>query len=450
MTIPANVEKSLLNLIERQNRGLDEVGLKAICDQNIALFGDAGSDERRAVQVYVQNMKRKKARNYVRRLDTYGIPMGTATRFWLDQEARDISPDSSMASGGGGSMGSEEDDSIGQAFQEMLQLEVPHNTQEEPLVGSAAKESPVSSSKTTRKACYNLRSRFSPPNLQHQSTPQRQTPFTNNRFYPSPQTMPTGTPPKENLPFFGNATPPKSLPRTPDGGATLSGYSRGSSPYSQAADSFQSEYPEGSKHNPIIIHVDVEHPERHGRFDVKANPKRVARGVAWETLHIKTAVGGRDIPKWKATMDHSDPQLKDRAIIIQGPSRDSHYTVASDRELDGQVETEITDAEKLIDDAIASDPLRNTTFWKLVLPVGWELNNMVLSSDKTNIDKGQFGVSEMFEDIEFNVLFVEWEIARRDSGRRIAPDEESDSKELKDLFRNSKTKASAKGSRKKW
>ena len=97
----------------------------------------------------------------------------------------------------------------------------------------------------------------------------------------------------------------------------------------------------------------------------------------------------------------------------------------------------VHDAHAEADAEIEQDPSRNTRYWRLILPEGWELNNLSLSQDPRNINKERIGVTQVVDDIPFNVLFVQWEIAKRDGGRKTFSHFNTDGREsLKNLFGN--------------
>lgn len=150
----------------------------------------------------------------------------------------------------------------------------------------------------------------------------------------------------------------------------------------------------------------------------------------WKLLVVRlpSLLRCKDFHLWQARMDPNDP----RTIVIQGPSRDCHeYGIRSGRS-DGI--TDVNDSHAHADREIANDPSRNTFFWKIVLPEGWELDNMSLSNDPYNVRKAKYGKSEVYEEITFNVLFAQWEIARKNGGRMTASHDSADNQSLASLF----------------
>ncbi|CAJ1948747.1 unnamed protein product, partial [Cylindrotheca closterium] len=174
------------------------------------------------------------------------------------------------------------------------------------------------------------------------------------------------------------------------------------SPFTHTGSSLESIGPYGSKYNPRIIEVNLAQAERHERFDVKINRKRVCDGFAWKTLHIKTPIGCHDEKIWQAFMDTSDSS-EHRSFYIQGPSWDCHYAAASNRKVNSDA-TEILDADYNADSNISKDPARHDMFWKFVLPKGWELDNLALSRDHHEIKSNSFVVGEKVGTFEFNTL----------------------------------------------
>ena len=54
------VEKSLLDLVEKQNKLYTEITTKTICDQHQSIFGEPGSNLRRDIQEHWNNLRRRK------------------------------------------------------------------------------------------------------------------------------------------------------------------------------------------------------------------------------------------------------------------------------------------------------------------------------------------------------------------------------------------------------
>lgn len=348
----------------------------------------------------------------MRLLQEHGIPSSQATRAWVEREARNPSPTNSPVSVGSewGSMNGE--DGGGEN----------NNNSNHPGTNIST---------TLERAFENLnlssstRNAFSPP-----SSANRRSSHVSFTFSPAAKTMsggasnsPPAPPTNSFLQMFGgngttttnNAT--NTVPHTPphdDSSTTPSAASsRGSSSGYHAVVGLP-----GSKSNPNVILVDLAHPENHGRFDVKRNPRIVRHGVSRESIHIKTAIGCKDVDKWHAFMDLPDVDHKYRSFTIQGPARDSHYKDATDRPCDGD-DTAIFGADQKADREIENDPNRNTKFHKFILPKGFELDNMFLSHHHHNINSNVFGTSTTEDGTPFNVVFIEWEIARLEEGTEV-------------------------------
>jgi hypothetical protein len=86
--IPLLVEKAFLQNLESRDLAREDVQLKDICDTNLELFGAKGSEERRNLQFYHNNLKRRTVRSYAQLLDKFKVHHGVATTRLLRLGAR--------------------------------------------------------------------------------------------------------------------------------------------------------------------------------------------------------------------------------------------------------------------------------------------------------------------------------------------------------------------------
>ncbi|CAJ1935491.1 unnamed protein product [Cylindrotheca closterium] len=441
--------KSLYKAIEKLNRPLDQVDLLILCNSNKEIFGEKGGDKRRSVQKFFGNIKRRSARTYERKLLEFGIPPSDATRAWIAQEDRNPSPDSATTTLGEEVSMNGGDGGGGDDVSEMTNM-----FQNNFTVNSAPQQHSPYAVNTPLK-------RESPPS----SSPIQHSPYTNNSFHSSPpQTMvnnqqgnlftqpaatvprtpqkSTGTPITQGSPNFSTSSA-FSSPEQAAGVSTQFGGGFAGPPaqtqnhhfgggFGGASTQTQNRhYHEGSRENPEVIYINLQHPERNGRFDVKVNSKRVCNGVARHSLHLQSGTGPKNVPDWSATLDNSNPAMFGRVILVQGPSRDSYYSsVKSVPSPDG---SDINDAHAEADYEIASDPTRKTKYWRLILPEGWELDNLALSDHMLNINKKFIVTTDVVEGYEFNQLLVQWEIAKRD-GARITAQHKNENISLGSIF----------------
>ena len=107
---------------------------------------------------------------------------------------------------------------------------------------------------------------------------------------------------------------------------------------------------------------------------------------------------------------------------------------------DGQ-DTDILSADTNAENAIKNDPSRATYFWKLILPEGFELDNMSLSGSHWEIDMNTYIHTDTIKKGSkkwlFNTMFAEWEVAKQGSGIKVATNGANEEEEdLDNMFVN--------------
>ena len=162
MTTPSTiVVKSLLRAVEKLNRPLDRVNLCEICEKNKDLYGEAGTENRRQLQKWWYNVKRRSGRNYLRLLSSHRIRPSEATETWVREEMMVPSPpnspvldrESGLGNGGDDGSNSNRDgvaSNLEQMFQEKLQIDSPDRPLSALLETNANASVPSSPSKQNR------------------------------------------------------------------------------------------------------------------------------------------------------------------------------------------------------------------------------------------------------------------------------------------------------------
>ena len=104
------VEKALLSLIESLNLPCEKVILLEVCNGNVELFGPKGSETRRDIQVYWNNLRRRSIRGYCELLKKWHVKPSQATLHELHVSGRCPSPVSTDAGTGNAASDAEVDD----------------------------------------------------------------------------------------------------------------------------------------------------------------------------------------------------------------------------------------------------------------------------------------------------------------------------------------------------
>lgn len=364
-------EKALLHAIEKRNQHRDETVLSEVCDSNVELFGTPGSQQRKDVQEYWKNAKRRSIRSYEKLLGKWGVALSETTKMLVHAEARMPSPVNSP--------GFSDIDELCGGMQDSLTLkpfETPPHSKATP--GSA-------------RAAFGT---LSGP-----------TPGSANFGSSAGTSFGRASNPVNNSTWFSNNSPPPYL--------------------TSSFDTCSSETFQGSLQNPFVIHADVEKPERSFPFDVVFVPRIEHNGWAREGIDIRINVGVGDAPFWSAWMSSSN------SIMVRGRSRSSAYDALQSYHRKEPL-SDIAAVHTKVCEEVAKDPSRQALHWKI--NVGFSLDNMILSGDTLKIVMQETGVTynaASDEKIKCLAYFVSWRIAIKAKGHQIKG---GSKKKLSDAF----------------
>ncbi|CAJ1926962.1 unnamed protein product [Cylindrotheca closterium] len=137
---------------------------------------------------------------------------------------------------------------------------------------------------------------------------------------------------------------------------------------------------EGTAFNRHQINVDFQFPEAHKGFIVEHNPRKVCNGYHCQTMVLTREIGMEDLQSQSAYMH-------DGCIIFQGPTRPLHIM----KRLPNLPENPLaakSDIRNVHHQTVAHlklSPMCGTSFWKMVIPEDWELDNACLSNDASEV-----------------------------------------------------------------
>jgi hypothetical protein len=356
-------KKNLLLRIEKSHIPRTEVVLLDVCDNDVTSFGKVGSNERRQVQHFWNNIRRQSIRTYVIRLKQYGIAIGDGTRLELEQQGRAPSP----------------------------------STPEDTTAEETAQDEETSATEAGRNKEDNINILLTPlaKAVQDLSLSSRGR-FSSCRSPPtstSRRTLHFETMASSEEPSFGSNEPSSS-------GAKV--------------------YPQGSRGNPYVIKVDIHYPESNREFEVTFVPRIIHAGWSREGFCIRKELGISEESYWSASMYREPPyHFTNRAILIQGLKRSLAY---EDFDQFNRRDNHCVSLKEMMintSEALTGNDERKLAFYLLVFPEDIELDNVVLSGDAKEIEKNKVGNKYTFEEIDTAVMFVYWMIATRNSGHRI-------------------------------
>jgi hypothetical protein len=361
------IKKSLLQRIEKSNLRRSEVDLKQVCDQDKLTFGLEGDSLRRLIQIsFWANVKRQSIRNYVARLKEYGIEIGFGTRQELQEQATAASPPTPSDS-----FEEEEtaEDTTAEdtAEEETTAIEADHKEKDDIL-------SPLQQTLRLQSLLQDLSLSSKEPSVTFESPPDSSA--------------------RRTLDFETMSSSEK-----PSSGAILAGGSRG---------------------NPYVIPVDSKHPENNREFEVTVVPRIIHGGWSRPGIVIRKQIGIPDEPEWLASMYRKAPyDKKDRAILIQGLKRSSAY---EDWETFNRRKDHCESLKEMMTNtsaALVSDKDRKICYFLLVFDEEIELDNVIISGDRNEIEKRSIGCKSTTDGISTATMFVYWRVAIVDGGHRI-------------------------------
>jgi hypothetical protein len=383
--LDAFIEKQLLEDIEGTGKLRSDISLLSICNSSISVYGKPGSDRRRLVQKRFDNLNRLTIKQWSSYLDQFEVSHGLATarELWRPEPRRQQEPPA------------DPEPETTSAAEDTVSLAVSLGTTS--MVETTSAEDTVS-----------LASAFSNISLGTTSIPP--------------------LPPAKQPSLF--STPPRTPARprammSPDTAASAASWN--SAGDSTVAGSSH----EGSKINPYVINVDVEHPERNREFDIEFVQQIKHNNYIRSGYHIRVNVGVKDLDLWQAKMVQQGEGFENRAILVKGPSRPfwMNCTLEYHRKLTCD---STKDAHLASVDEIKQDAERQFSYWMLVFPKSVTLDNAVFSGDPVNIEAERVGLKLDQDGVDFNTCIVFWKVAdNKFRGRRV---EEKKKNSVTDMF----------------
>jgi hypothetical protein len=364
------IEKALLEQIELSGKIRSKISLIDLCNKAEHIFGLPASKRRRLVQIRFDNLKRKSIQKWAAYLDRLEIAHGTAT------------------------------------VRELRRLVINPLPPAEEETASPPDNVAASSEGET-------------------SSPSSDESFVEVQMESAFQKLSLKSPPKPHGYF---ATPPRPARTTsmmsPDGVGTPP-------PWTNSGDSTTSTsgLHEGSKSNPYVINVDVQHPERNREFDIDFVETMKHGDYIRKGFHIRVNAGVLDVDLWEARM-YQGEGYKNRAILVKGPSRTSWMDNLESYHRKGKCELTRV-AHIATHNDISNNKDRQVAYWLLVFPAYMTLNNEIFSGDPDNIESGSIGLKEKIDGVTFGTSIVFWKIAQRFGGRRVDCKKKT---KVKDLF----------------
>lgn len=174
--------------------------------------------------------------------------------------------------------------------------------------------------------------------------------------------------------------------------------------------------------NPWIIHVDTAHPERNHKFDVDYVCGKVHAMHKWNVYHIRIRIAIQDRQMWAAYIPHELPEGLEsalgRCVMVKGPSRLHCFRDAGAYHRKDLCEATLethTASQLEIDRSVGQR--RAYLYWLLILPVGVELDNTILSGDHKAVIGKIRGMKEVLETkkgpMEILEQAIYWEIVEK-------------------------------------
>jgi len=417
--------KQLLLDVENTGKSRQEVILHYICDDCERFYGDPASDLRRAYQKKWQYFKKLETQAYVSLLLKFGVKPGAGTQREqeiAEEQASDIDLSSIL------------DD---------LSLQGDPSTP--PRTTAFQSPASQSSQRTTRTTFFQSPASQSSQRQTH--TPPPHPPTMSDPSFKSDHQA--GGQSGGGIPDSIGQAGGQSGGGIPDS----IGQSGGGIPGSIGPDSKEPAvstlFPtscgsegvpggEGTKSKPFTIQVNTAYPERNREFDIERIGNMEDRSYSRDGFHIRTrSIPIADEPYWEATIPEGYEGLKNRVVLIKGPSKDywlsKTETYHSSKISSSCAGTKI--AHNATQIAIKDNEDRKFIYFLLVFPKDIILDNTIFSNDDTVVKKGVAPMQvEKDETLGRKIygLSVFWRIAVKHGGRRVkdAEEEEIDIKKL--------------------
>lgn len=407
------IKKSLLEKVESQGKPRSEVNLLEICAADNTTFGVRGSERREKVQEHWQNLKRRSIRSYVAYLERFKVKPSATTLRLLHEQGTQPSPESSISSA--------ETASTETASTETPLTETPSTKTTKDRASQTNPVQFVEQDSPNKQETHIEKAQpvtFPPPAVNSLANSFRNTHLSSpplvgvppSRLFSSPilaRTIETSTQPIMKVPSLFTS-PEAQAEAAPLMNVSVSGY------------------PEGSRNNPYIIHVNVRQPEANREFCIQEVDKILHNNWARKGFHIRTHVGLDDKKYWSASMYRDNPSIEDRAVLIKGRSRPSCYDMTDDYHRKANACYATKTKHRNTTSQIKNDPERFYKHWLLIFPEGLVFDNVIISGDHHDILINSIGVREKNEKHSTNTKFVYWVIALRDGGFPTNGSDQSD------------------------
>jgi hypothetical protein len=397
--------KQLLQDVEETNLPRDEVNLLTICKNDERLYGEKGSDMRRAVQFKFGYMKKWSIHKYVALLDSLGVSPSSVTQAIF----RDTPPvDEEEPVPESSDYYEEEDfDSSG----------IDQQDEEANIADVAARFAGVTmtDAEDDEASDDNLTIGSARTGKKFRSPLQKNKPkycHTNSR---TPERL--VRPPREP-----SRTPDRLL-RTPSVvESSVSSVSTCSDETMRSGD--------GRKEFPYIVDVDPTHPERNHIFDIE-RCSTVHNAHEYLAYHIRATIPCPDYDLWEATIPKMLPRnlrsYTKRTMLVKGPSQPSwlrdvkKYHAKLEKQKKSCPETERRHTNTSLE--IAKNPEYVHSYWLLLWPAGVVLDNQILSNHPTEVEKGVVPMEVGTNENEFKKdpfgMAIYWRIAEKYGGTQV-------------------------------
>jgi hypothetical protein len=374
--IPDYIFKNLLQDLEGEGQpSRDEINLLNICNKS-GVYGEKGSDIRRAVQRKFAKLKEKTLDQYVTILDVNFVQHGATTARLLRESAA--------------------------ATERLLRAEDTSIEADKDLEADLAIDFSCLSMETERKMA-------SPP---RPSTPPPDSATRSSLMF---------SPPRFGSPFMdrtreGTAASSRTVASSMAGGSMMK---------SDALDSIVGSGLEpigdGTRAHPYIVVVDLAHPERNREFGIERVSNISHNSYTRNAFHIRLPVAVPDYDQWEASIPTHYSDLKNRVVEVKGPSRSfwMRDTEKYHKKMKCSATKQTHAATEL---EIDGDEFRQVAYWLLVFPDHVTLDNQIFSEDSINVEPGYSAMSVEANETEINKklfgMAVYWRIAEI-GGRRV-------------------------------
>lgn len=380
--------KSLAQDIETSGKTRKDFDLLKLVNSKRGVYGEPGSDTRRAVQRKFDLFQRKTPGQYQKILDDYQVPAGEG----LKQELR---------------AGADSDSESGSDSE-----------------SSSSDSSSESSKKAASKKAASKKS-LKPPAISRQTAV---------------------TPPRPPVPEIAFGTTPIMAPGTMNHLSAMlaSSCSVQTSESSMVATVLNqievlSQFKmDGSADYPYIIIVDPLKPEANWGFEVSLVKQIEYRHFTRDIYHIRKVTDLSQEGEWEMTIPLVKfPSLANRAVLVRGPSQ-SYWHQDADRYHQDQDPPEkfcpqTKKVHESLQTALEANKERLYSHWLLVFPEGTLLENHVMSDNAEHVTRHSFDLVGSFAfpdetvkgktvEIEIFGLDVHWRIALKGGVMLRSPD----------------------------